>query len=151
MAPTNLRLNGFTCMFSGRGFIGKIRDTFGDNYIEDLWTLYFTLSTDMAASTYKWWVAVLGRLWTISFLKLWCRLEGTTVNTTTFCKIPNLIPSIAYKTKRDSFDRPILSWNFANFGLLLFTECNALLTWKNLRIEIGRYQKDCLQVELRFN
>lgn len=40
-----------TSMFSGRGFNETIRDTFGDVYIEDLWTPYFTLTTDITAST----------------------------------------------------------------------------------------------------
>lgn len=40
-----------TSMFSGRGFNETIRDTFGDTYIEDLWTPYFTLTTDITAST----------------------------------------------------------------------------------------------------
>ncbi|XP_037047391.1 neuropathy target esterase sws isoform X4 [Bradysia coprophila] len=40
-----------TSMFSGRGFNETIRDTFGDIYIEDLWTPYFTLTTDITAST----------------------------------------------------------------------------------------------------
>lgn len=40
-----------TSMFSGRGFNETIRDTFGDVYIEDLWTPYFTLTTDITASS----------------------------------------------------------------------------------------------------
>lgn len=39
-----------TSMFSGRGFNQTIRDTFGEVYIEDLWTPYFTLTTDITAS-----------------------------------------------------------------------------------------------------
>lgn len=39
-----------TSMFSGRGFNQTIRETFGDVYIEDLWTPYFTLTTDITAS-----------------------------------------------------------------------------------------------------
>lgn len=40
-----------TSMFSGRGFNETIRETFGDVYIEDLWTPYFTLTTDITASS----------------------------------------------------------------------------------------------------
>lgn len=39
-----------TSMFSGRGFNQTLRDTFGEVYIEDLWTPYFTLTTDITAS-----------------------------------------------------------------------------------------------------
>lgn len=40
-----------TSMFSGRGFNQTLRETFGDVYIEDLWTPYFTLTTDITASS----------------------------------------------------------------------------------------------------
>lgn len=39
-----------TSMFSGRGFNQTLKDTFGEVYIEDLWTPYFTLTTDITAS-----------------------------------------------------------------------------------------------------
>lgn len=39
-----------TSMFTGKGFNETLVDTFGDVYIEDLWTPYFTLTTDITAS-----------------------------------------------------------------------------------------------------
>lgn len=40
-----------TSMFTGRDFNHTIRSTFGEVYIEDLWIPYFTLTTDITAST----------------------------------------------------------------------------------------------------
>lgn len=40
-----------TSMFTGKGFNETLVDTFGDVYIEDLWTPYFTLTTDITASS----------------------------------------------------------------------------------------------------
>lgn len=41
----------FTSMFTGKGFNETIVETFGDVYIEDLWIPYFTLTTDISASS----------------------------------------------------------------------------------------------------
>ncbi|XP_020706301.2 neuropathy target esterase sws isoform X2 [Athalia rosae] len=40
-----------TSMFSGKDFNATIQGTFGDVYIEDLWLPYFTITTDITASS----------------------------------------------------------------------------------------------------
>jgi lysophospholipid hydrolase len=40
-----------TSMFTGYGFNQTIKDTFGETLIEDLWIPYFTVTTDISAST----------------------------------------------------------------------------------------------------
>ncbi|XP_015605811.1 neuropathy target esterase sws isoform X1 [Cephus cinctus] len=42
-----------TSMFSGRDFNKTIQATFGDTYIEDLWLPYFTITTDITASSMR--------------------------------------------------------------------------------------------------
>ncbi|XP_046752586.1 neuropathy target esterase sws isoform X2 [Diprion similis] len=42
-----------TSMFSGRDFNATIQGTFGDVYIEDLWLPYFTITTDITASSMR--------------------------------------------------------------------------------------------------
>lgn len=40
-----------TSMFSGRDFNHTLKSTFGETYIEDLWLPYFTVTTDITASS----------------------------------------------------------------------------------------------------
>ena len=42
-----------TSMFSGRDFNQTISSTFGDTHIEDLWLPYFTVTTDITASSMR--------------------------------------------------------------------------------------------------
>lgn len=42
-----------TSMFKGSYFNQTIYHTFGDTYIEDLWLPYFTITTDITASTMR--------------------------------------------------------------------------------------------------
>ncbi|PNF32499.1 Neuropathy target esterase sws [Cryptotermes secundus] len=50
-----------TSMFSGRDFNQTIFSTFGDTHIEDLWLPYFTVTTDITASSMR--VHTHGSLW----------------------------------------------------------------------------------------
>ncbi|XP_071442905.1 neuropathy target esterase sws isoform X1 [Hetaerina americana] len=50
-----------TSMFSGRGFNQTIQGTFGDTHLEDLWLPYFTVTTDISASSMR--IHTHGSLW----------------------------------------------------------------------------------------
>lgn len=42
-----------TSMFSGAGFNQTLKDTFGDQQIEDLWLPYFNITTDITSSAMR--------------------------------------------------------------------------------------------------